>query len=153
MTENGFLAEAQALRELIDEYHQRDKWCLLPNAETDGPALRKFRAYLGNVFAESQRGERLLTIGILIGREITSTKQLTIGEVFAFLTWLDDGPAGFRIRAGARKLLAVMRDQRPVRVFMRAHLSKVALRRVYAEAEPEDDATWVSPPAHETWAF
>ena len=149
MTENGLLAEAQALRALIKEYHGREKWLYLATWDADAPALRKFQAYCSRIFGDAQRQERLLALGILIGRPLDSTVPgLTIGEVFAFLTWLDDGPA-FRIRPGARRLLVALRDHRDFRIKMRATLGKIKQRRIDAPPEQEDDAAWLPTPAHQ----
>lgn len=149
MTENGLLAEAQALRALIDEYHQREQWQYLAAWKADGPALRKFQAYFSQMFLEEQRQERLTAIGILVGRSLeTTVPGLTVGEVFAFLTWLEGGPA-FKIRPNAQKLLVALRDHRDFRVQMRARLGKRELRRIDAAPEQEDDASWLPTPAYE----
>lgn len=150
MAENGALAEAQALRGLISGYHRQDEQLALATWQADGPALRKFQAYFSQVFLEEQRQERLTAIGILIGREIdTTVPGLTIGEVSAFLTWLKDERPGYQVRKGARRLLEAMCNQRQVRVFLRAHLGKIELRRIYAETKQEDDTAWISPPPYQ----
>jgi len=90
MTTNGFITQVQSLRELIATNHGYDPWTAATTAGADRKAIAKLQMYMGEIFSKKERDKRINTIGILIGRKITSTlgrQGLTVGELYALLTW------------------------------------------------------------------
>ena len=157
MNQNQFLQEVQALRHLIVEQHAYDRNLACPTWQADGKALRKFQGYMSRIFTSKQRDYRIMAIGILVSREIDTTvakngkRGLTLGEIYAFLSWMQADDYGFSVREGVRQVLELLRDNPAVwGSLVVKHLQPNEV--IYAPPEQEEDTRpfWMPEPgAHE----
>jgi len=90
LSEAGFIAEIQALRQFIANNHQYDPWTAFTTMKADQKAIAKLRMYCETVF-NKDRDARLNALSAIVGRRLQSsvgTRGLTIGEVYGILSWM-----------------------------------------------------------------